>query len=101
MLTNTESGSGGSRAGVITGFEDGGDEDEYFRQLLEVWAKTDDLMSAGEIASLESAKRPGVDWLGLQALRPSLDLFPPSEAAIFITPIPEMPEENSWHNRNR
>ena len=55
-------------------------------------------MPLGEIAVRAAANRPPVDWLGLQALRPSLGLIPPSQAAILQAPIPEILEVHRWGN---
>ena len=88
MSTVTESGSGGSGVGVITGFEEAGEGDDYDRQLAQVRLKVEGL-----------TQRSQVEWLGLQAVRPSLDLHSPSEAANLYIPLPnKIIETSSLYN---
>ena len=96
MVTMTENGSGGSRIGAITSFEDPGGD--YDRQLGEMRSKILGI-GIGETVIKRLAVRPSEYWLGAKALiNPSLDLHRPSEAAVFIAPVLEPPEANSRYN---
>jgi hypothetical protein len=94
MATMTANGSGGSRLGEITNFDG---SDDFDRQLAEIKGKVDGI-DIGEIALRGMVPRPSVDWLGLQAMRPSLGLHRPSEAAILQMPVLEPLEVNGQYN---
>ena len=102
MLLKTESGSGGSRDGVKTGFDDPADDGgDYPRRLGEVRKKIEELdiaLALGENTLRGLANRPGVNLLAGLAISLDLDLPVPSKFINFQTPISEPVEGGGRYN---
>lgn len=92
----TENGSGGSRTGVLTTFEDG---DDYRRRLNEIRIKVDRIDAfLGQTALTEKAPPTTTrDWIGREAIRPQFDR-PLDEVTSLYRPMSEIPDIRNNHN---